>query len=81
MVKCPECKSKKIEYFPDMSGNVPRIIYKQLSDGNFKATLKGSKVGKTDDNDDLTTMSASDLYYNDSRPYFYCTNCTMEFDG
>ena len=81
MIKCPECKSSNINYYPDMSGNIPRLIYEQSKDGNFKAVLKGSKVGNTDDQDDMTTISQRDLYYNDSRPYFCCNKCTMEFES
>lgn len=81
MIKCPECKSKKIKYCPEISGNRPHLTYKQNEGGEWVAVLKGSKCGNTNQNDDMSKINIEDLYYNDSRPFMYCESCTMEFDG
>ena len=74
-MKCPECGSEKLEYLPNVDGaSWVNVKYKQVN-GKWK-------IVATDDEDkDVSTISTSEIYYNDGMSFFYCEDCTAEIDG
>ena len=74
-MKCPECGSEKLEYLPNVDGaSWVNVKYKQVN-GKWK-------IVATDDEDkDVSTISTSDIYYNDGMSFYYCEDCTAEIDG
>ena len=74
-MKCPYCKSTKIEYYPDVdSQSWVRHIYTQ--------TDKGWEIKVFSDEDkDVSTIQTPKIFGKDMMPYMYCQKCTAEFHG
>tara|TARA_R100001082_G_C4216134_1_gene97167 strand:+ start:75 stop:314 length:240 start_codon:yes stop_codon:yes gene_type:complete len=76
MIKCPHCKSKKLEYYPDVdNASWVRHIYIQTKDG-WKI-----KVFSDADKEDVSMIKTYKIYQEDMMPYMYCQDCTAEIDG
>tara|TARA_B100000029_G_scaffold126885_1_gene120562 strand:- start:368 stop:607 length:240 start_codon:yes stop_codon:yes gene_type:complete len=74
-IKCPECNSTKLEYYPDVDNmSWVRHIYVQDKD-EWKIKVF------TDEDKDVGTIKDWKIYEEDSMPYMYCQDCTAEIDG
>jgi len=75
MVECPHCKSKKLEYYPDVdNASWVRHIYLQTKDG-WKIKVF------SDEDKDVSMIKTYKIYQEDMMPYMYCQDCTAEIDG
>ena len=74
-VKCPECKSTKIEYYPDVDRMswVSHIYVQDKDEWKIKVF--------TDEDKDVGTIKTWKIYDEDSMPFMYCQDCTAEIDG
>ena len=74
-VECPHCKSKNLEYYPDVDrASWVNHIYVQTKNG---WEIKVSN----DDNEDVSTIQTNKIFQEDLMPYMYCKDCTAEIDG
>ena len=74
-INCPHCKSKNLEYYPDVDNDSwVKHIYVQTDKGwEIKVTCDADK--------DVKTIQTNKIYYEDMMPYMYCRDCTAEIDG
>jgi len=85
-LKCINCESTNIKYLPDVDGNSwVNITYNQDKDGAWKAILKGERsvsIDKEMTGDvDVSVINTRDIFYNDSNAFFFCDDCSIEFDS
>jgi len=74
-MKCPNCKSTSIEYYPDVDGaSWVRHIYVQKN-GEWKIKVF------SDEDKDVSTIQTPKIFGEDMMPYMYCSGCTAEFHG
>jgi len=75
-MKCPHCESKKLEYYPDVDRNTwVSHIYTMNEEGKWKIKVWSDGIK------DASTITTGDIFDEDVRPFFYCQECTAEFDS
>ena len=75
-MKCPHCESKKLEYYPDVDrASGVSHIYTMNEDGKWKIKVWSDGLK------DVSTITTGDIFDEDYRPFFYCQECTAEFDS
>ncbi len=85
-IECIECKSTNIDYLPNVDGNSwVSVSYKQDDKGVWKAILKGERSVSFDKemtgDVDVSLINTKDIFYNDGNAFFFCNDCSIEFDS